>query len=107
MKKQKYIVQKETHNEKGDRIYLCYFIKESEDGLFAAGIDMYTQSASRRTEKVSERTENIFSSRKEAELFVNMISNGLVTPTTLMDIVEDKNFEKTEKNTCICKKSVI
>ena len=98
MKEQKYIVQKETHNEKGDRIYLCYFIQENESGRFLAGIDMYTQSASRRTEKESKITPYIFPSRKEAELFISMISNGLVTPTTLMDIVEDKNFEKTEKN---------
>ena len=101
MKEQKYIVQKETHNEKGDKIYLCYFINKSENGRYGVGIDMYTQSANRRTEKETRREDDLFSARKEAEFFVNMISNGFVTPTTLADIAEDKKFEKSEKNSCI------
>ena len=107
MKEQKYMVQKETNNEMGDKIYLCYFINENTSGQYGVGVDMYTQSAHRRTVKESKTVNNIFPSRKEAEIFVNMLSKGLVTPTTLTDIIEDKNFEKIEKNTCICKKSVI
>ncbi len=107
MKEKKYIVQKETQNEKGDKIYLCYFITEGKDGLFGVGIDMYTQTANRRTAKEGKYVDNIFTTKSEAQLFINMISKGCVTPTTLVDIIEDKNFQKIEKNTCICKKSVI
>ena len=31
--KQKYIAQKQTENEKGDKIYLFYFVTEGEDGF--------------------------------------------------------------------------
>ncbi len=105
--KQKYIVQKEAQNEIGDKIYLCYFITKGEDGYYGVGIDMYTQSAHRRTVKERKIVDNIFPVKGEAEHFINMLATGLVTPTTLTDIIEDKNFEKIEKNTCICKKSVI
>ncbi len=98
--KQKYIAQKQTENEKGDKIYLFYFVTEGEDG-FGAGIDMYTQSANRRTAKEQKCTKNLFRSREEASRFVNTLASGLVTPLTLSDIVEDKIFEKIEKNTCI------
>ena len=107
VKEQKYIMQKETYNDMGDKIYLCYFINESANGRYGVGIDMYTQSADRRTAKETKSIGGIFSSQSEAEIFANMLSGGLVTPTTLTDIIEDKNFEKIEKNTCICKKSVI
>ena len=98
--KHKYIAQKQTENEKGDKIYLFYFITESEKG-YGAGIDMYTQSAHRRTAKEQKCVNNIFKSREDAHRFVNVIATGLVTPETLSDIVEDKIFEKIEKNTCI------
>lgn len=98
--KQKYIAQKQTENEKGDKIYLFYFITESEGG-YGIGIDMYTQSAHRRTAKEQKCIDNLFRTREDAHRFINMISAGLVTPETLTDIVEDKIFDKIEKNTCI------
>ncbi len=99
--KQKYIAQKQAENENGDKIYLFYFITESDSG-YGVGIDMYTQSAHRRTAKEQKCIDNLFHTREEAYHFINMIAAGLVTPETLADIVEDKIFEKIEKNTCIC-----
>lgn len=98
--KHKYIAQKQTENEKGDKIYLFYFITESEDG-FGVGIDKYTQSAHRRTAKEQKCVNNIFKTKEDACHFINVIATGFVTPETLADIVEDKIFEKIEKNTCI------
>ena len=101
MKEQKYIIQKETQNEKGDKIYLCYFLTKSESRCYGVGIDMYTQSASRRTQRERKSVNNIFASKNEAIHFIKIIAQGLVTPETLADIIEDKIFEKLEKNTCI------
>ena len=93
MKKTKYTVQKEVMSEDGDKIYLCYFIKESEnkDGTksYGVGIDMYIQLPHQRTEKESKCATGIFKTKGEAQLFINMLSEGSVTPTTLFDIVED------------------
>ena len=93
MEKTKYIAQKEVMSEDGDKIYLCYFItvSENEDAAkrYGVGIDMYTQMAHQRTEKESKRAVGIFKTKGEAQLFINMLSEGSVTPTTLLDIVED------------------
>ena len=105
MREKKYIAQKQTQDENGDKIYLCYFITKAE--RFGVGIDMYTQSASRRTQRERKSINNIFFSKAEAIHFAKTIADGLVTPMSLGDILEDKNFENLEKNTCICKKSVI
>ena len=93
MEKTKYTAQKEVQSEDGDKIYLCYFITESENESavkrYGVGIDMYTQTAHQRTEKESKSAVGIFKTKGEAQLFINMLSEGSVTPTTLLDIVED------------------
>ena len=93
MEKTKYVAQKEVMSEDGDKIYLCYFITESENEnaskRYGVGIDMYTQLAHQRTEKESKSAGGIFKTKGEAQLFINILSEGSVTPTTLLDIVED------------------
>ena len=91
MEKTKYTAQKEVMSEDGDKIYLCYFITESEnkDMKYGVGIDMYTQTAHQRTEKETKCVNGIFKSKGEAHIFINMLSEGTVTPTTLLDIIED------------------
>ncbi len=107
MKEQKYIMQKETQSETGDKIFLCYFLIKGEDKRFGIGIDMYTQSANRRTERERKSINNVFASKSEAIRFIKIIAQGLVTPIALADIIKDKNFENLEKNTCIYKNSVV
>ena len=93
MNKKKYIAQKEVQSEDGDKIYLCYFITESKNKdeikRYGVGIDMYTQLPHQRTVKETKCAGEIFSTKKEAQLFINILSEGSVTPTTLLDIVED------------------
>ena len=93
MEKTKYIAQKEVMSEDGDKIYLCYFITESKNESagkrYGVGIDMYTQLPHQRTEKESKSAAGIFKTKGEAQLFIKMLAEGSVTPTTLLDIVED------------------
>ena len=92
MEKISYIRQIETEDGMGDTMYLCYFVscneKEGEKS-YGVGIDMYTQKYSERTGKERQAVNNIFRTKLEAELFAEMLFKGLVTPTTLSDIVED------------------
>jgi len=93
MKERKYAAQKEVMSEDGDKIYLYYYITESENEeavkRYGVGIDMYTQTAHQRTEKETKCAEGIFKTKGEAHIFINMLSEGTVTPTTLLDVVED------------------
>lgn len=90
-----YIRQTETESAMGDKIYLCYFISqipedESPGGKrYGVGIDMYTQKPSERTNKERKIVNGIFKTKLEAELFIQLLSGGYVTPTTLDDVIED------------------
>ena len=106
----KYKMQKEVRSEEGDKIYLCYFISESknEQGCkrYGAGIDMYTQTAHRRTDRQRRIADGVFKTKGEAIEFLDTLAQGTVTPTTLFDVVEDilpigEKFKKIEKKTCI------
>ena len=91
-----YIRQTETESISGDRIVLYYFINEravmSDKGeklRYGVGIDMYTQLPDERTLKERKVSEGIFSSKTDAESFIDLLCRGIVTPTSLDDIIED------------------
>ena len=89
-----YIRQTETESILGDKIYLCYFITESDERednskKYGVGIDMYTQKPSERTGRERKAVNGIFNTRLEVELFIQILSNSYVTPTTLDDVIED------------------
>ena len=111
----KYKVQKETRSEDGDKIYLCYFISESKNAQghkrYGAGIDMYTQTAHRRTDRQRKIADGVFKTKVEAIEFLDTLARGTVTPTTLFDIVEDllpigEKFEKIELKVKKCRKKL-
>lgn len=95
MKETNYIIQTETESAVGDKIYLCYFITQSEESQvkdgkrYGVGIDMYTQKPGQRTKKERKSIGGLFCTRLEAELFIKLLCSGDVTPTTLQDVVED------------------
>ena len=94
-----YIRQTETENAMGDRIYLCYFITQSDENeakngkRYGVGIDMYTQLPSQRTNKERKSVDGIFRTKLEAELFIQLLCKGYVTPITLEDVVDDNLAE--------------
>ncbi len=93
MKDVTYMKKTETLSLKGDRIVLYYFVEEKKtqnnENSYAVGIDMYTQLPGERTLKERKISDAVFRNRKEAESFLDILSAGSVTPTTLSDIVED------------------
>ena len=100
MGKTEYIRETETESISGDRIFLCYFITYDEERgssngrCYGVGIDMYTQKAGQRTDKMRKSINNIFRTKLEAELFIQILYSGYVTPTSLEDVVDDNIIEK-------------
>lgn len=96
MQKANYIRNTEAVNMMGDRIFLYYFIHEShsaaavgEGRKYGIGIDMYTQLPDERTVKERSIVESVFKTKIEAELFIDVLCKGSVTPSSLEDIIED------------------
>ena len=91
-----YIRQAETESIMGDRIILYYFTNETrtqssggETIRYGVGIDMYTRLPGERTLKERKIAESVFETKREAERFVDILCKGIVTPSTLDDIIED------------------
>ena len=101
MTEKSYIRQTETESQSGDRIYLCYFVSKidesrAKDGkMYGVGVDMYTQKWGERTSRERKVADGVFRTKLEAELFIQILYNCYVTPTTLSDVVED-NIGKLE-----------
>jgi len=96
MTKNTYIREAETESAVGDRILLYYHTNEKktktlsgEGKKYGVSITMYTQRTGERTHRERKSMEGIFNTQKEAERFVDVLCNGLVTPITLEDIVAD------------------
>ncbi len=96
MPEKAYIREAETESAAGDRILLYYHTNEKkiktssgECLRYGVSITMYTQRTGQRTHRERKVMEGIFSTRKEAEKFVDVLCRGLVTPITLEDIVAD------------------
>ena len=96
MEEPMYIRQAETESIMGDRIVLYYFTKESriktpsgEKIGYGVGIDMYTQLPDQRTLKERKIAEDVFASKRDAEKFIDILCSGIVTPSTLEDIIAD------------------
>lgn len=95
-----YIRQTETESIMGDRIVLYYFTQEKKSMFngeekisYGVGIDMYTQLPDERTIRERKVAEGIFTSKRDAEKFIDMLCRGSVTPATLEDIISDNaNF---------------
>ena len=97
MRNSNYIREAETTSVYGDRIVLYYFANEKKintsDGevtKYGVGIIMYTQMPNQRTRRERKDAEGIFSTKREAEEFADILCRGLVTPVSLDDIVADK-----------------
>ncbi len=91
-----YIRQTETESIMGDRIILYYFTNETRESRpggetirYGVGIDMYTQLPGERTLKERKIAESVFETKREAEKFIDILCKGVVTPSTLDDIIED------------------
>ena len=91
-----YIRKAETESIMGDRIVLYYFTSETHsnpasDGKirYGVGIDMYTQLPGERTLKERKIAEGVFASKRDAEKFIDILCHGVVTPSTLEDIIAD------------------
>lgn len=92
MKQPSYIRRAEAESIVGDRLILCYFLTEQKERekSFGIGIDMYTQRYGERTVRERKTVKGIFSTRKDAEHFIELLYRGKVTPTTLRDVLEDR-----------------
>lgn len=91
-----YIRQTETESIMGDRIILYYFTNETrsrdsggEVTRYGVGIDMYTQLPGERTLKERKIADSVFRTKYEAERFIDVLCNAVVTPSTLEDIIAD------------------
>ena len=100
MREPMYIRQAETESIMGDRIVLYYYTTEKKQGSkdaeivkYGVGIDMYTQLPNQRALKEQKVVDGLFNFKREAEKFIDILCDGLVTPSTLEDIISD-NLEK-------------
>ena len=91
-----YIRRAETESIMGDRIVLYYFTNEEVCNIgmrksirYAIGIDMYTQLPGERTVRERKISQAVFAKKRDAELFIDILCKGFVTPATLDDIIED------------------
>ena len=99
-----YILKNETTGLYGERIILYYFTCENKDNVhkpFGVGIDMYTQDYGKRTTKERKIIDAVFSNKRDAENFLNIICKCTVTPTSLSDVVDDHISRPSEEKNII------